>query len=51
MASALFGPGRSTGQHTRQSQQEQQRQAKLQDANASAHPNKVTMAELKRGKR
>jgi hypothetical protein len=51
MASGMFGPGRSTGQHTRAAQQERQRQAQMQDTNASAHPNKVTMADLKRGKR
>jgi hypothetical protein len=43
----LFGPGKPTGQHTRAAQQDRQRTARIQDANASTRPNTVTVAELK----
>lgn len=48
MPSGLFGPGRSTGQHTRAELERRQSAARIEDANASAHPGKVTLEEIKR---
>lgn len=47
----LFGPGRSTGQHTQQALNDRQRTARMEDANASTRPNQTTVAEVKARKR
>lgn len=45
----LFGPGKSAGQHSIAALRERQNKARMQDANASAHPNRVLLKEIKRG--
>ena len=46
MASNLFGAGKPTADHSRAAFEQRQHAGRMQDANESAHPNKVTMLEL-----
>lgn len=44
----LFGPGRPTANHTRVAQADRQRQARMEDTNASTRGSQVTVRDVQR---
>lgn len=42
----LWGPGKPNADHTQSALKERQSTARMQDTNASAHANKLTLSEL-----